>query len=162
MLALLLGTVAGIAQARLGETEKQCGERYGLPTALGPTPGSDKTVSYEKDGLKIYCEFVKGKCLRITYQAYLAFSDKLWQSRLDLAFQSEGGSVWANYPGGKPNEYVRSDRLANALKNWNTITFTLNDWDKLHDQAVKDQESAKKAAEKTSTHSQLKKLGSEL
>jgi len=152
--------MAGTVNARLGETEKQSDERYGLPTAIAPTPGSDKTIRYEKDGIKISCEFVKDKCLRITYE--MTPWEKLREAKFELIMQSEGGSVWANYQGGKPNEYARSDRLAIAVKQRDSITFMLNEWTKLYDQAVKDQAAAKKAAEKAAEHERLKKLGREL
>ena len=169
VLAILLGIAASNAQARLGETEKQSEDRYGLPTAQAPSAGADKTFRYDKDGIKVIGDFVKGKCLCITYSIP---DDKLSQQRIDLVFQAEGGRAWATFPGGKATkiitEYVRSDRQAVAVKEhiyWlpSTIfTFQLNEWTKLHDQAVNDQEAAKKAAEQAAEHERMKKLGKEL
>jgi len=171
VLAILLGVTVGSVQARLGETEKQSEERYGLPTAQAPSPGADKTIVYNKDGLRITGEFVKGKCQCISYTIP---DDKLSKQRIDLILQAEGGNSWATFPGGKSSEqtteYVRSDRQAIAVRQrtyYNFLpvtvfTFQLNEWTKLHDQAIKDQAAAKKAAEQAAEHERLKKLGKEL
>jgi hypothetical protein len=145
MLMLLFATAS--PQARLEETEQQCEARYGKPTdTYQTTPGSDKTLAYKKEGVRITAEFLKGRCQRISYSGLEG------QQQVDVIIKSEGGPIWAPY--GK-RQLVRSDGLAMAQMQPDTdyahpsgITFTLNVWEKAHELVIKNAEAAKKKAEK--------------
>ena len=151
VIALALTCAAGITQARLNETEQEFETRYGKPTETSdkPTPGSDKTLSYTKNGVRITAEFVKGRCQKITY---VGVKD---QQQLDAILKANGGPIWAPYKGGGKRKLVRSDGLAIATilpddDMWtpSMIVFTLNEWQKAHDKAIKDADAASQAAEK--------------
>jgi hypothetical protein len=134
LLAVILITpfLSTVGQAHLGDTEQQLEARYGKPTPSEPTsPGSDETVTYWKDRIRITVELVKGRCMRI------------------------------HYMGGGPNDYIRADKLATAKANPangvhdnGSIVFTLVEWQKDHDKAIQDAKNAEKAAEEA----RIKKL----
>jgi hypothetical protein len=146
-LALLFSVRA--AYAWLDATEKQCEARYGKPQpADTATLGSEKTISYWKDDVHVTADFVKGKCLRISY----VYRDPVTQGQIDTFFKANGGATaWAHFKGGGEGEYVRQDGLAKAnvmMGYGGGILFSYLRWDKLHEQAVKDAENAKQTAEK--------------
>jgi hypothetical protein len=65
--------------------------------------------------------------------------------------------VWTHRKGGGGGDYVRTDRFAKAevsMGYGGGVTFTAYEWEKAHEQAIKDIEAAKQAAEKE----RLKKL----
>jgi hypothetical protein len=139
--------------AWLDATEQQCEARYGKPRlAQVPTLGSDKTISYRKDDVRIKAEFVKGKCARIEYSVW----GPTTQDQIDTFFKANGGaSAWSHFNGEKGDDYVRHDGLAiaNLDRGYNGgVTFTDNHWQKAHDQAVKALDAARQAAEKEHLH----------
>jgi hypothetical protein len=154
LIGLALTCLARASYAWLEATEKQCEERYGNPTAQQPTLGSDKTLSYRKDDVRITADFVKGICLRISY----ATPSWTTQSEIDTFFKVNGGPmVWIHRKGGGGGDYARTDRFAKATVEMGLgggVTFTAYDWEKAHEQAIEDVETAKQAAEKE----RLKKL----
>ena len=149
LIALLSFAATANLQARLEETEQQCDARYGKPTVADhPTPGSDKTVTYHKDGVTISVEFVKGRCQQISYRGTSS------QEEVDVLIKANTGGRWANYSGGSKQQFVRSDGLAKAQQipdyptaNPMGMTFTLNVWEDAHKRALQDTTSAQKAAE---------------
>lgn len=68
--------IATLSHARLGDTERQCVERYGSPDAppkhgngLGPfLRGSDFEATYHYQGFRITCAFLSGRVVRQRYQ----------------------------------------------------------------------------------------------
>ena len=135
--------------AWLDATEQQCEARYGKPRAAEvPTLGSDKTISYRKDDIRVNAEFVKGKCVQIEY----GVGGSVTQDQIDIFFKANGGaSAWSHYKGGGADDYVRHDGLATAKieRYYNGgVLFTNNQWQKVHDQAIKDRDAARQAAEK--------------
>lgn len=143
----ITASISGFAW--LDATEQQCEKRYGKPLpAQEPRLGSDKTIRYKKEGVFVTAEFIKGKCVKIEY----GLNEDLKQEHIDTFFNLNGGtSVWSHVKGGTGNDYVRTDGRGKAVVrpglNGN-VTFFYDDWQKAHDQAVKDQEEAKKKAEK--------------
>ncbi len=149
LIALTLVCSAQVSYAWLDATEKQCETRYGKPQpADTATPGSDKTIGYWKDDVHVTADFVKGKCLRISYVC----RDPVTQGQIDTFFKANGGTTaWAHFKGGGEGEYVRHDGLAKAtvmIGYGGGVLFSYFCWDKAHDQAVKDAETAKQAVEK--------------
>ncbi len=149
LITVILACSAVRTQAWLDATEQQCEARYGKPRlAEVPTPGSDKTIGYRKDDIRVSAEFVKGKCVRIEYAVF----GNLTQDQIDIFFKANGGaSAWAHFEGGGADDYVRHDGLATAKigSRYNGgVTFTYTHWQKAHDQAVKDLEAARQASEK--------------
>jgi len=148
LIGLTLTCLAQVSYAWLEATEKQCEERYGPPTAQQPSLGSDKTLSYWKDDVHITADFVKGKCLRISYGT----RSQTTQGEIDIFFKANGGPmVWTHRKGGGGGDYARTDRFAKATVEMGYgggVTFTAYDWEKAHEQAIKDVETAKQAAEK--------------
>jgi hypothetical protein len=139
--------ISGLAW--LDATEKQCEARYGKPQPAQTTNlGSDKTLRYRKEGAFVTADFIKGKCVKIEY----GLNEELRQEHIDTFFNLNGGtSAWSHVKGGSGNDYVRVDGLAKAVVspglNGN-VTFFYDEWQKAHDQAIKDREEAKKTAEK--------------
>jgi len=154
LMGLALTCLARASYAWLDATEKQCEERYGNPSPQQPTLGSDKTLFYRKDEMRVTADFVKDKCLRISY------GTPSWttQGEIDIFFKANGGySVWTHFKGGGGGDYVRSDGLAKAKVEMGLgggVTFTAYAWEKAHAQAIQDVEAAKQEAEKE----RLKKL----
>ena len=135
--------------AWLGATEKQCEARYGKPEpAQTPDLGSDKTIRYRKAGAFVTANFIKGKCVRIQY----GLNEVLQQEHIDTFFNLNGGtSVWSHVKGGTGDEYVRSDGRGKAVVSPGLnghVTFFYDEWQKAHDQAIKDREEAANAVEK--------------
>jgi hypothetical protein len=72
-------TLTHLAHARIGETEKECADRYGAPSVpkdlievkdldgIEPTVREDKVLEYHKDGATIYIEFLRGKAVSMQY-----------------------------------------------------------------------------------------------
>jgi len=154
--------VSADALARLGQTEAELEARYGKPTPSEPTtPGSDETLIYWKDHVRIAGEFVKGRCFRITYSG-----EGLTQEVIDTLLKSNGqGLSWSRPKGGGPNDYVRADKLATAkaepasgATNSGSVVFTLVEWQKAHDKAIQDAKDAEKAAQQN----RIKKLKEDL
>lgn len=135
--------------AWLDATEKQCEARYGKPQPpQTPNLGSDKTIRYRKEGVFVTADFIKGKCVKIEY----GLNEDLKQEYIDTFFNLNGGtSVWSHLKGGSGDDYVRSDGRGKAVVrpglNGN-VTFLYDEWQKAHDQAIKDREEAQKTAEK--------------
>ena len=145
LLILLLPVAFAIdSNARLEETEQQCQARYGKPGTASTTPGADKTLLYSKDGVSILAQFIKGRCVQISYRKPVQMS----QTERDTFFKANGGSIWSNYSGGQPSDFIRADGKAKASYNLDSVTFTLNSWETAHDKAVKDEQAAKQAEEK--------------
>jgi len=86
--------------------------------------------------------------VRIDY----TISGSLTQDQIDIFFKANGGaSAWSHFEGGGADNYVRHDGLAVASVNrWYNggVTFTDSHWQKVHDQAVKELDAARRAAEK--------------
>ena len=148
LIGLALTCLAQASYAWLEATEKQCEDRYGTPTAQQPSLGSDKTLSYWKDDVHITADFVKGKCLRISYGT----RSQTTQAEIDTFFKVNGGPmVWTHRKGGGGGDYARTDRFAKATVEMGYgggVTFTAYAWEKAHEQAIKDIETAKQTAEK--------------
>jgi hypothetical protein len=149
LIAVMLACSTVTAYAWLDATEQQCEVRYGKPKLADvTTPGSDKTISYLKDDIHVNAEFVKGKCVRIDYGVH----GFVTQGQIDVFFKANGGaSAWSHYDGGGGDDYVRHDGLAIARVTryyGGGVTFTENQWQKAHDEAVKELNAAKQAAEK--------------
>jgi hypothetical protein len=149
LIAVILACSTTASHAWLDATEQQCEARYGKPRlAEVPTPGSDKTISYWKDEIRVNAEFTKGKCVRIEY----AVRDNLTQEQINIFFKANGGtSAWSHFDGGGADDYARHDGRAVAKVDRNYgggVTFTLKRWQEVHDKALKEREAAKQAAEK--------------
>lgn len=149
LIAVILACSTTASHAWLDATEQQCETRYGKPRVADiPNPGSDKTIGYTKDEIRVSAEFVKGKCVRIEY----AIRGNLSQDQIDKFFKTNGGaSDWSQFDGGSKDDYVRHDGRAVAKVDRNYgggVTFTLKQWQQAHDKAVKERDAASQAAEK--------------
>jgi hypothetical protein len=67
MFVIILALVTS-ANARLGETEKECVKRYGEPIEKSKRAPAVGVRKYQKDGLFITVDFVKGKSVGIAYE----------------------------------------------------------------------------------------------
>jgi len=90
------------ASARLGETAKQCQERYGTPirTAIE----GNNNAHFIKNGIHVTIQLYEGKAVRIAYtkdekftdeqvQAILHVNAKGWGEKFTLDFQRYGWST---------------------------------------------------------------------
>jgi hypothetical protein len=72
--AALMGLMALNVSARLGDTERQCVERYGsalstpVMTLSSLMEGADRLAVYEYQGFKIRVAFMGGQVVRQSYQ----------------------------------------------------------------------------------------------
>jgi hypothetical protein len=108
LFAILIASLCTQAFARLGETEKQCTERYGKPAhqLIAEKPATS-SWQYEKDGFTIHVQFINGKAASISYrshedalsdQAVAAFlksnsDDKIWPADGYRRVRSDGKAV---------------------------------------------------------------------
>ncbi|GEP46179.1 hypothetical protein [Brevifollis gellanilyticus] len=63
LLLSVLISLSSPALARIGETPEQCEARYGKPVKIK----AENSVSYQKAGMRVDCEFIDGKCARIYF-----------------------------------------------------------------------------------------------
>jgi hypothetical protein len=85
-----------VAQARIGETEKQCEERYGKP---GETHQDKSMQLYAKGDLVVLAHFYEGKCDYILYRKaerdQQGKAKELSENERDLLLKANAGSrVW--------------------------------------------------------------------
>ena len=138
MYLLLLFTLmaATLVEARLGETKEECDSRYGKPSPKAVTPGADAGALYDKEGIGIYVEFIKNRCVCITYHR---FCPNFTQAEITTFFNANGGITrWANYSGGKSNEFLRSGDGALAQTDPSRVSFSIRSWPEISSKAVAD------------------------
>lgn len=140
-----LTLLATSAFARLGESKKQCEERYGKPDNL-PTHQGIVGHSYKKDGITINAEFYGDKCIRISYRVSGRFMTPDLVNTLLSANQSGGGWRMLRQSKNENGAVVSSDWLrgdgAKAEARDTTLTLTVANYQQLLKQA--DQEHSKK------------------
>jgi hypothetical protein len=97
--AAVVFSTASPAWARLGETEEQCGKRYGgasVPEGLisnfgrdakTPTLKEDKVLQYTKDGMTIYVGFIDGKASSIQYSFFMGRKTPLQRHEVEALIQ---------------------------------------------------------------------------
>jgi hypothetical protein len=87
-----LALLAPAARARLGESEKQCENRYGTPTGtdVDPLLGDQKSVLYKKNGFVIRITFLNGRAGSIRFEKEDRSAITQDQIRLLLQFNSNG------------------------------------------------------------------------
>lgn len=78
-----------MAQARIGETEKQCDERYGKPASVSEANGLRE---YEKGGLVFRAHFHEGKCDFISFLKLEASAREISENERRLLLTASGGS----------------------------------------------------------------------
>jgi hypothetical protein len=82
-----------VAQARIGETEKQCEERYGKPNAS--TDGDKSKSLYKKEDMIVLAHFYEGKCDYIAFFKLDGATSKIVEmseNEKKLLMRANGGS----------------------------------------------------------------------
>ncbi|MBE2287694.1 MAG: hypothetical protein IAE77_29825 [Prosthecobacter sp.] len=107
--AALMGLMALNVSARLGDTERQCVERYGsalstpVMTLSSLMEGADRLAVYEYQGFKIRVAFMGGQVVRQSYQRIKPVdgSLKLTESEIAAILDAERGEgQWVRTSGG--------------------------------------------------------------
>ncbi len=137
------------AQARLGETPKEAEARYDKPIGLfTPKKPSETGALYEKAGIYIEVEFMKGRASHLTFKKKDG-SELSWDEMEALLAASAGNSKWIFCTTDGPDRrcWKREDSTASAFEyrspGYFSFSISTREWTKgLRER--QDQEDAEK------------------
>lgn len=143
-----LRIAAFTSHARLGDTERQCIERYGsaeppppFQTTVGILlPGAHQSATYRYQGYRIQVAFLNGRIVRQRYQRTLAVNGSLAISDAEieaiLKAESDGGTWKRASPfKGQPGSQGLTGALTQVI---GSVMFsrTLPTWERSTDKAI--------------------------